>query len=54
MGAQAQERESLEATSGPGTWGSGWLSGLLIGAGSKQGQTALMPSRGGYSCRVRV
>lgn len=23
MGAQAQERESLEATSGPGTWGSG-------------------------------
>lgn len=31
----------------------GWLSGLLIGAGSKKGQTAWMPTRGGYSCRVK-
>jgi hypothetical protein len=30
----------------------GRLSGVLIG--SKQGQTAQMPTRGGYSCRVKV
>lgn len=34
--------------------GAGWLSGLLIGAGSKQGHTAQMLTRGGYSCRVKV
>lgn len=32
----------------------GRLSELLTGAGSKQGQTAQMPPRGGYSCRVKA
>lgn len=47
----------MDGAQAPGGWGrgrAGWLSGLLIGAGSKQGQTAQMLTSGGYSCRVKV
>lgn len=49
---EPEHRAGMDGAQAPG--GAGWLSGLLIGAGSKQGQTAQMPTRGGYSCRVKV